>query len=307
MIKKRRKRLIQFYVFSDIIAIILSFNLTYWLRFSSSLFSAPKGIPLYSKYLFIIPVLVLTQLIYFSYQGYYRIKLRRNRLDDLFLVFLNSVVSSFIIILIFSYLKSYKYIDFEISHTYLLTYVPLSVIFIFGFRSLIFRIFRKLFLKKNSTSRVLIAGTGDLALMMAENLRKYKHFGIEICGFLSPEQKEGVLGSYDDLIKVVKKYSITDLFIALPLKEYKTIMDLIETGNNLLIDIRLVPDILQIASLKAGMEHVEGIPIINLGDIPLQGWRFFLKRAFDFVFSLAGIIILIPFFIYMDLMTIVLK
>ena len=205
MIKKRRKRLIQFYVFSDIIAIIISFILTFWLRFSSNLIGAPKGVPDFKKYLLIVPVLILVQLIYFSYQGYYRIKLRRNRLDDLFLVLLNSVVSSFFILLIFSYLKSYNHIDFEISHTYLLNYIPFSVFFIFGFRALIFKIFRKFFLKKNSTSRVLIAGTGELGLMMAENLNKYSHFGIEVCGFLGSEEREGVLGNYNDLEKVVKK------------------------------------------------------------------------------------------------------
>ena len=73
-------------------------------------------------------------------------------------------------------------------------------------------------------------------------------------------------------------------------------MKLIKVGNNLFLDIKLVPDILQITSLKAGMEHLEGIPTINLGDIPLHGYRLAIKRIFDLVFSLAGIILLLPFF-----------
>jgi exopolysaccharide biosynthesis polyprenyl glycosylphosphotransferase len=80
----------------------------------------------------------------------------------------------------------------------------------------------------------------------------------------------------------------------LPLKEYDTIMRLIESGNNLLVDMRLVPDILQMASLKVGMEHIEGIPVIHLGDIPLVGWRAVLKRSFDLVVSFVGLIASLP-------------
>jgi len=72
-------------------------------------------------------------------------------------------------------------------------------------------------------------------------------------------------------------------------------MKLIEEGNNLLVDIRLVPDILQLASLKAGLEHIEGLPIINLGDIPLEGWPALSKRLFDILIAACGLVLLLPF------------
>ena len=78
MIKKKRKQLVQIYIIGDIIAIILSFNLTFWLRFYSNFIGTPRGVPDYYKYLIVIPFLILVQIIYFSNQGYYKIKLRRN-------------------------------------------------------------------------------------------------------------------------------------------------------------------------------------------------------------------------------------
>jgi len=297
MIKKKRKQLVQIYIIGDIIAIILSFNLTFWLRFYSNFIGTPRGVPDYLKYLIVVPFLIFVQIIYFSNQGYYKIKLRRNRLDDLFLVLLNSFISSLVILFFFSYLKSYRFIDFEISHIYLIIYIPISVFFIFSFRLLIFKVFKKFFLIKNGISKILIAGTNDFALMLAEKLKNYSHFGIEVIGFLSEHKRQGVLGTYNELDEVVKKHSITDLFIALSLKDYETIMHLIKIGNNLLIDIKLVPDILQIASLKAGMEHIEGVPTINLGDIPLQGGRLFFKRIFDLFFTSIGLILFSPLFL----------
>jgi len=277
MIKKRRKQLIYLFILSDFIAIVLSFHVAYWIRFLSGFIAAPKGVPDYGKYMVLIPVLLLVQVIHFSYQGYYKVKLRRNRLDDLFLVLLNTVVSAFLVLLIFSYFKSYQFIDFEVSHVYLIIYIPIAIFFIFGQRLLVFLIFRRVNLKRNGVSRVLIAGTSDLALMTAKNLKKYAHFGIEITGFLAPEPGDQVLGGYGDLEAAVKKHRITDIVIALPSSEYLVTQKMIETANNLLIEIRLVPDILQMASLKPGMEHIEGIPIINLGEIPLQGWPWSLN------------------------------
>ena len=142
MIKKRRKQLTQFYIISDFIAIILSFNLTFWLRFNSGWVPAPKGIPEYRIYLIIIPFLILAHMIHFSYQGYYKVKLRRNRLDDLFLVLLNTIVTAFVILLIFSYLKSYHFIGFEVSHVYLIFYIPVAVFLIFCMRLLLLKMFR---------------------------------------------------------------------------------------------------------------------------------------------------------------------
>jgi exopolysaccharide biosynthesis polyprenyl glycosylphosphotransferase len=302
MIKRRRKQLINFFILSDVVAIILAFNGAFWLRFQSGLIAAPKGIPGYRSYLTIIPILLLVHLIHFSYQGYYKIKLRRNRLDDLFLVLLNTIVSAFLILLIFSYFKSYQLVKYEVSHVFLLVYIPLGIFLIFCLRLLVFKFFRSVYLKRNGVSKVLIAGTGDLALMTAENIKKYAHFGIEIAGFLDSHPKEGVLGDFADLEKIVRAQGITDLVIALPSRAYETTLKLIETANNLLIEIRVVPDIIQITSLKAGMEHIEGIPIINLGDIPLQGWPLLFKRAFDILVSLVGLILLLPFFLVIALL-----
>ncbi len=296
MIRKQREKLTRLFVCSDVLAVLISFLFSFWLRFHSGLLRVPKGIPPFSSYLIIVPFLLAIQLVYFSYQGFYRFKLRRNRLDDLFSVILNSAATAITVLLVFSYFKSYGFIRFEISHVFLLVYGPISALAVFACRALMFKVFRRLALARNGVSRVLIAGHGDLAEMTAANLAKYGHFGLEVSGFLAAEPGDGVLGNYEELESVVKKYGITDLFVTLPLSEYATIMKLIESANNLLLDIRLVPDILQLASLKAGLEHIEGLPIINLGDIPLEGWPALSKRLFDLLVSMAGLVVSLPVF-----------
>jgi exopolysaccharide biosynthesis polyprenyl glycosylphosphotransferase len=294
MIRKQREQLARLFALSDALAVSAAFLASFWLRFHSGLLRVPKGVPFFSSYLVVIPFLLFFHMVYFSYQGFYRFKLRRNRLDDLFSVILNCTAAAFTILLVFSYLKSYRFIDFEISHVFLAVYAPVAVLAIFLYRALMFRVFRRLALARNGVSRVLIAGSGDLAAMTAANLARYSHFGLEVSGFLAPAAGPGVLGSYADLEMLVRRHGITDLFVALPLSEYASIMSLIENGNNLLVDIHLVPDILQLASLKAGLEHIEGLPVINLGDIPLEGWPAVSKRLFDILVTACGLVLFLP-------------
>ena len=238
MIRKQREQLARLFAGSDLLAITIGFLATFWLRFHSGLLRVPKGIPRFSSYLIIVPFLLAIHLVYFSYQGFYRFKLRRNRLDDLFSVILNSAASTFTVLLVFSYLKSYGFIRFEISHVFLLVYAPLAVLSLSICRALMFRVFRRLALARNGVSKVLIAGCGNLAEITAANLAKYGHFGFEVCGFLAPGAGDGILSGYDELQRVVKKHGITDLFVALPLSEFDTMMKLIENANNLLSAIR---------------------------------------------------------------------
>ena len=45
------------------------------------------------------------------------------------------------------------------------------------------------------------------------------------------------------------------------------------------VEVKLVPDILQYATIKATLEDLDGTPVINLSQVPLQGWSSLVKRA----------------------------
>jgi exopolysaccharide biosynthesis polyprenyl glycosylphosphotransferase len=61
------------------------------------------------------------------------------------------------------------------------------------------------------------------------------------------------------------------------------------------VEIKLVPDILQYVALNAAMEDVDGTPVINLSQVPLQGWNSMVKRGMDIAVALAAILALLPF------------
>ena len=56
----------------------------------------------------------------------------------------------------------------------------------------------------------------------------------------------------------------------------------------------MVPDLVQVIALRARLEELDGIPIININDVPLRGFNSVLKRIIDVVLSAAGLLVLAP-------------
>jgi Undecaprenyl-phosphate glucose phosphotransferase len=63
-----------------------------------------------------------------------------------------------------------------------------------------------------------------------------------------------------------------------------------------MLDVKVVPDLLQVIALRARLEDLDGIPVINVNDVPLQGFNSIVKRAIDIAISSAALLILsLPF------------
>ena len=75
------------------------------------------------------------------------------------------------------------------------------------------------------------------------------------------------------------------LYVALPLEEHARIIPLVQGLSNECVDVKVVPDVVQYATIKATLEDLDGIPIISLNEVPLQGWNSMAKRLMDLVVS----------------------
>ena len=65
-----------------------------------------------------------------------------------------------------------------------------------------------------------------------------------------------------------------------------------EVANRECIDVKVVPDLLQFIALRARLEDLDGLPIINVNDVPLQGVNAWIKRSLDIVLSASAIVVL---------------
>ena len=95
---------------------------------------------------------------------------------------------------------------------------------------------------------------------------------------------------------MVDQLGIDYLFIALPLRAHDTMMQILHTTRNEMVDIIVVPDILEYVAIRAGIEDLDGVPIINLSDVPLRGLHSFVKRFMDILFVMVGLAFTAAFF-----------
>jgi Undecaprenyl-phosphate glucose phosphotransferase len=152
---------------------------------------------------------------------------------------------------------------------------------------------------------VLIVGSGDLGQSLAERINQHPEFGLKIVGFLSSHpEKIGteingikVIGLYNEVSKIIQLFRIDQLYIALPLNAQERLEKVINSLNEETVDIKVVPDLLRFMNLQAGIEELDGIPIINLAESPLYGWNVILKRMSDIIFSVILIVTLSPLFV----------
>jgi Undecaprenyl-phosphate glucose phosphotransferase len=62
------------------------------------------------------------------------------------------------------------------------------------------------------------------------------------------------------------------------------------------IDVKVAPDLLHVITLGARLEDLDGVPIININDVPLQGLNNVLKRLMDGIISVVTLALLsVPF------------
>ena len=126
---------------------------------------------------------------------------------------------------------------------------------------------------------VVIVGAGKLGTTVAERLHAAPWAGFAIHGFyddnpvLAGTRPAGlpVLGTIDRLLVDIDDEEIDQVWIALPLRAELRIRELIDRLQQTSVQVRFVPDIYNFNLLHHSVSEIEGLPVINLTDSPLDG------------------------------------
>ncbi len=313
MIKGKKTRLLGLFLLSDIIGILFSFFYAYLFRFYGYIIPVDpeKGIPPLKSYIAVFPLFLILHLGIFFLQGFYKKKLRRTKIDDFFLITLNVVLTILISLAILNYLYAYSQgqaplfkMKFKISHLFLLVYFVVSIFVITFLRNQIYFFMKRRFARGLNLQNVLIVGAGEMGRTVAQKFSQYKDLGFFVKGFLDDERKKGevieingglkVLGPLSELENVLEKENISDVYVALDLNNYSKILKTFQIVNKYAVNVRLIPDLFQLLTLKARVEDLDGFPVICIDEPPLRGLMRIFKRMMDIFVSTLLLIVLSP-------------
>lgn len=313
MIKRQRSGLIRLFVMSDVIGITLAFFYSYFFRFYVYIIPVDpaKGIPPIRQYIYVFPLFLIAHLAIFYIQGFYKTRLKRTQIDDFFLIVLNTLLSVLFVLAVLNYLYTYSQgaaplfrMDFKISHGFLGVYFIAVVIVISVFRNQIYYMMKKRYAKGYNLKNVLIVGAGKMGRVVAQKLIHYKDLGFIVKGFLDNELKEGeevplnggikVLGQISALEDILDKNNISEVYVALELRNFQEILNTLKIVNKYTVNVRIIPDLFHFLTLKARIEDLDGLSVISIDEPPMRGVGLFVKRLMDRLVSAVLIFFLLP-------------
>ena len=307
MVKRYNRLLVAFYVISDALLAGWAFILAYGIRFESGLIPVSKGYPAIDQYVGVLPFVVVLTPLAFHLQGTYRLRRGRSRVDDFFGVLVSSIIATVLGVVSTLYVQAYYVSDaakaqgaYEVSQMVWGLFLAINVVFTSASREAVRELLERRWRAGIGLKRILIAGAGDLGRLVADRMLQHRELGYQVIGFI--DDRAGgdhlgyrglpLLGTLTEVADVAQREKVDQLYVALPIEEHAKLLELFNATSREVIDVKVVPDLLQFIALRARLEDLDGLPIISVNDVPLQGFNAWVKRSLDAVLSAAALLVL---------------
>ena len=298
MLKQKRQLFEYFFMIADLVVVTIAWIVAYWLRFGTELVPVEKGIPEFYQYVSMLAFIWLIWAYVFRRMGLYR-PMRGVRRAREFWVLINANALSILLLISVTYLFREKSVQF--SRLVFVYFWAISTVLTVLQRSVLRFVLRELRRKGYNLRYMLIVGAGKVATDMVSRVRVHQELGIQLIGCISKEgvEKRGpgglpVIGKYTDLSQFVRRMDIDQIVVALPLEDHQLLPFIMSQLQDSMVDIKIVPDIYQFASIGGAIEEFEGLPIISLQECPLDGINLISKRALDLVLASLFLVLCSP-------------
>jgi len=193
------------------------------------------------------------------------------------------------------------------------TYNSLQFTFVFFGRIIL------LFRTKNKIAQgqiyfnTLIIGNNPKSIKIFEALNKnFRYLGFKAIGFLTVHQSEvknglskwiPMLGSIDNINSIIDQNNIQIVIISIDKKDKNIIEQLVSNLIKKEIDIKLVPDTIDILSGSIKTSNVLGAMLINIQTSALSPKEEHFKRLLDILISIIGLVFLTPLLLFVYIKT----
>ena len=229
--------------------------------------------------------------------GLYRPQRHKSALDEVFGVFKATVLAGLLLVAITYFAREDRY-----SRGALLIFTALAFVGVGAMRFLFKEVLQALRRRGYNLRYVLVLGAGRLARQTLEQIEAHRELGFRPVGCLSltrarvGHKVDGteVIGTLRDLREVLTRQQVDQVLVALPSRSFHRLPRIMEICADTTVDVKLVPDVYQYATLFGGLEEFGGLPIVNLQSVGVLGINALAKRAFDVILSALFLALLAP-------------
>ena len=302
MIKENQRLLNISLVLIDVLVIVVSLWSSILLRFHTTLFGPigdHLGYETYALFMFVavIPVYLI---LYFAFGLYKPRRTYKNIFSEATQIIKVNIVAFFVLV---SILFIINQPDFSRIMLFLLAIIAtfLGIIERFIIRSILIN----MRVNNKNLKHILIVGDNDLAFTFARRIKENPYLGFSIGGILGRPEHIGqsvngvrFIGSFKDLDRILERHRFDRVVLAIPLRYYYRINELVQSCEKVGIKAEIIPDYIRYFPAQPSVDMIEDIPIINIRYVPLDDdFNKFVKGLSDYLIAIIAIIITSPIMI----------
>jgi putative colanic acid biosysnthesis UDP-glucose lipid carrier transferase len=164
---------------------------------------------------------------------------------------------------------------------------------------------RRFLMQAFNARTAVVAGYNTSSVELARRLKGNPGTRLEVMGFFDDRSSDRLgigngddgatlLGPLADLGIYVKEHPTDDIFIALPIRHLRRVMNLLDDLRDTTCSIYYVPDIFVFDLIQARSGEIQGIPVVAMCETPFYGYRGVAKRLTDVVLSTMILLLLLP-------------
>jgi exopolysaccharide biosynthesis polyprenyl glycosylphosphotransferase len=235
----------------------------------------------------------------FGARGMYNQKLRSHLLDEIRQIVSATAVATMAVISFRIILADDPHTSGQTAQAWILAALFLSV----GRTGLFLS--RARAISRGEGCRTLIVGAGKVGHLVARRLMDRPEFGLQPVGFLDndPLEIEGrattlpVLGASWDLERVLEEQNVEHVIFTFSTAPHAVMLNMVRRCRELGVSASLVPRLFEVSVERVTVEHLGGLPLLEMRPIDPKGWQFLVKYALDRVVAAFTILVISPILI----------
>ena len=299
MIKNNQKVFNRMHVAMDIVIMIISYALAYFIKFYMlNADTIGVGALPPRDYFLVLFFIVPGYLFLYFVCNVYGPKRTIKQKNELFcIVKANTFGMGFYIIILYLFVREIHY-----SRTMMALFYVLNIFFTAASRLVLRKALRSLRKRGFNLKHVLVVGYSRAAEAYIDRLQWNPQWGYSLVGILDDHLPKGtpykgvkVIGKIDDLVDILPENNLDEIAIALSLKDYDRLEEIVDVCEKSGVHTKFVPDYNSLIPSRPYTEDLMGLPVINIRYVPLSNTgNAYLKRCMDVAGALFGIIITSP-------------
>lgn len=301
MIKDNQRFLNKLHVLLDVLIICTSYALAWLLTIVAPIFPAGHGVlPPQVYFAALIPIVPAYLLLYWAFHLYEPKRTHSKRAELWHICQACAVGLMLLTSILFAFRRSGYFGNFSTRMLVAFSIIDITLTTIerFGIRYILSRLRRKGFNQKH----VMLVGFSDASDQFIDACRRNPDWGYHIYGIVDDiaEVGEGykgvrVVGRISELEHILAQNTIDEIAITLPLAAYAKLDGIVHVCEKSGVHTKFIPDYNNIIHSKPVTEDMDGLPVINIRNVPLTDpVKATAKRAVDICGALVGIILFSP-------------